>query len=175
MLLDCFNEDRFAFKGKYFTCPPGVEYRGYQLREITCVPRPKHLPVEVWMPVACGRTIDMMAKYGLKAMVTLNGEKILDDVVRAYQEACAKYGQQKQLGQDMIWGAGLYLADSQEEAIRAVEPAHDERTNGSRRSALSDTRTNTGARGARPARRRGHHRCATGCSSGRGSAAPPAR
>ena len=91
------------------------------------VPRPKHLPVEIWMPIASGKTIDMMAKYGLKAMVTLNGEKILDDVVRAYQDACAKHGQQKQLGQDMIWGAGLYLAGSQEEAIRRVEPAHDER------------------------------------------------
>ena len=33
----------------------------------------------------------------------------------------------KQLGEDMIWGAGLYLAGSQEEAIRRVEPAHDER------------------------------------------------
>ena len=62
------------------------------------VPRPKHRPVEVWMPVASGKTIDMMAKYGLKAMVTLNGEKILDDVVRAYQAACAQHGQQKQLG-----------------------------------------------------------------------------
>ena len=79
------------------------------------------------MPVASGRTIDMMAKYGLKAMVDLNGEKILDDVVRAYQAACAKHGQQKQLGQDMIWGTGLYLAKTQEEAIRRVEPAHDER------------------------------------------------
>ena len=27
----------------------------------------------------------------------------------------------------MIWGTGLYLAGSQEEAIRRVEPAHDER------------------------------------------------
>ena len=27
----------------------------------------------------------------------------------------------------MIWGTGLYLAASQEEAIRRVEPAHDER------------------------------------------------
>ena len=35
-----------------------------------------------------GRTIDMMACYGLKAMVTLNGEKILDDVVREYHAAC---------------------------------------------------------------------------------------
>ena len=123
LMLACFNQESVAFKGKYFTCPPEVEYRGYQLRDITMVPRPKHLPVEVWMPVASGKTIDMMAKYGLSAMVTLNGEKILDDVVRAYQDACARHGQQKQLGQDMIWGTGLYLAASQEEAIRRVEPA----------------------------------------------------
>jgi len=127
LLLKCFNEEQFSHKGKYFTCPPEVDYRGYKLKDITVVPRPKHLPVEIWMPVASGKSIDMMARRGFKAMVTLNGEKILDDVVRAYQAACAKYGQDKQLGQDVIWGAGIYLADSAEEAIRKLEPAHDER------------------------------------------------
>ena len=104
-----------------------MEYRGYTLKDITLVPRPKHLPVEIWMPIASGKTIDMMAKYGLKAMVTLNGEKILDDVVRAYHAACQKHGRQKKLGEDMIWGAGVYLADSKAEAMRRLEPAHDER------------------------------------------------
>ncbi|MBO0736115.1 MAG: LLM class flavin-dependent oxidoreductase [Alphaproteobacteria bacterium] len=127
LLLKCFNEDAFHHKGRYFECPPQVPYRGYQLEEITVVPRPKHLPVEIWMPVASGKTIDLMAQKGLKAMVTLNGEKILDDVVRAYHEACARHGRPKRLGEDMIWGAGLYLADSQEEAVRRVEPSHDER------------------------------------------------
>jgi alkanesulfonate monooxygenase SsuD/methylene tetrahydromethanopterin reductase-like flavin-dependent oxidoreductase (luciferase family) len=127
LLFKCFNQDSFHHKGKYFECPPPVEYRGYQLSEITVVPRPKNLPVEIWMPIASGKTIDLMAKYDLKAMVTLNGEKILDDVVRAYQAAFARHGRHKQLGEDMIWGAGLYLADTQEEAIRRVEPSHDER------------------------------------------------
>ncbi len=127
LLLKCFNEEQFQHRGKYFTCPPEVDYRGYKLTDITVVPRPKHLPVEIWMPVASGKSIDMMARNGFKAMVTLNGEKILDDVVRAYHAACARYGQKKQLGEDMIWGAGVYLADSQEEAIRKLEPAHDER------------------------------------------------
>src|SRR6202521_1914858 len=68
-----------------------------------------------------------MALHGLKAMGPLNGEKILDDVVRAYQAACRKHGRNKQLGEDMIWGAGVHLADSREEAIRRLEPAHDER------------------------------------------------
>ncbi|HXP75127.1 MAG TPA: LLM class flavin-dependent oxidoreductase [Stellaceae bacterium] len=127
LLLKCFNEDAFHHKGKYFECPPPVDYRGYKLKEITVIPRPKHLPVEIWMPIASGKSIDMMARYGFKAMVTLNGEKILDDVVRAYHDACHRHGRAKQLGEDVIWGAGLHLADTQEEAIRRVEPAHDER------------------------------------------------
>src|SRR5258708_22763636 len=127
LLLKCFNEEEFHHKGKYFECPPAVDCRGYKLKEITVIPRPKHLPVEIWMPIASGKTIDMMARYGFKAMVTLNGEKILDDVVRAYQDACHRHGRAKELGEDVIWGAGVYLADSQEEAIRRVEPAHDER------------------------------------------------
>jgi alkanesulfonate monooxygenase SsuD/methylene tetrahydromethanopterin reductase-like flavin-dependent oxidoreductase (luciferase family) len=127
LLLKCFNDESFHFKGKFFECPPPVEYRGYRLSEITMVPRPKHLPVEIFMPVASGRTIEMMARYGLKPMVTLNGEKILDDVVRAYQAACRKFGREKAPGEDMIWGAGLSLAESREKAMRLIEPAHDER------------------------------------------------
>ena len=127
LLLKCFNEEAFHHKGKYYECPPPVPYRGYQVEEITVVPRPKHLPVEIWMPIASGRTIDMMAKYGLKAMVTLNGEKILDDVIQAFRAACLRHGRPIQPGQDMIWGAGVYLADSPEEAIRRIEPSHDER------------------------------------------------
>src|SRR5277367_1551703 len=127
LLLKCFNEEAFHHKGKYFECPPAVPYRGYEVKEITVIPRPKHLPVEIWMPIASGRTIDMMARFGLKAMVTLNGEKILDDVVRAFHEACVRHGRPSQLGQDMIWGAGVYLAHTREEAIRRVEPSHDER------------------------------------------------
>jgi alkanesulfonate monooxygenase SsuD/methylene tetrahydromethanopterin reductase-like flavin-dependent oxidoreductase (luciferase family) len=127
LMLKCFNEPQFHHKGKFYEAPPPVDYRGYKLKDITMVPRPKHLPVEVWMPIASGKTIEMMARYGFKAMVTLNGEKILDDVVRAYHAACLKYGANKQLGEDVIWGAGVYLAGSREEAIKKLEPAHDER------------------------------------------------
>src|SRR6202165_2300393 len=120
LLLKCLNKESFHHKGKYYECPPPVDYRGYKLTDITCIPRPKHLPVEIWMPIASGKTIDMMAKYGLKAMVTLNGEKILDDAIRAYQAACARHGQTKKLGEDIIWGAGVYLANTRDEAMRRV-------------------------------------------------------
>ncbi len=127
LLLAAFNEQSFHFKGKFYECPPPVEYRGYRLTDLTLVPRPKHRPVDIWMPIASGKTIELMAQYGLKAMVTLNGEKILDDVVRAYHAACRKAGRDKALGEDMIWGAGVYLAETRAEAMRKLEPAHDER------------------------------------------------
>ena len=58
-----------------------------------------------------------MARNGLKAMVDLNGEKILDNVVRRSRRLRPPRSGQA-LGEDMIWGAGLYLAGSQEEAIQ---------------------------------------------------------
>jgi alkanesulfonate monooxygenase SsuD/methylene tetrahydromethanopterin reductase-like flavin-dependent oxidoreductase (luciferase family) len=127
VMLKCFNEESFSHHGKYYTIPPPVEYRGYQLEDVTCLPRPKHLPVEVWMPIASGKSIDFMARHNFKAMVTLNGEKILDQVVRQYHQSCLEHGHPKELGEDVMWGAGVYLADTQEEAIRRVEPSHDER------------------------------------------------
>ena len=127
VMLKCFNEESFSHQGKYYTIPPPVEYRGYQLKDVTCLPRPKHLPVEMWMPIASGKSIDFMARHNFKAMVTLNGEKILDQVVRQYHQSCLEHGHPKELGEDVMWGAGVYLADTQEEAIRRVEPSHDER------------------------------------------------
>ena len=81
VMLKCFNEEAFEPPRQAVREPAAVEYRGYPLTEITCVPRPKHLPVEIWMPIASSKSIDYMASKDFKAMVTLNGEKILDDVV----------------------------------------------------------------------------------------------
>ncbi len=37
-----------------------------------------------------------------------------------------KWGTSELPGKDVIWGAGLYRADTPEEAKRRVEPSHDE-------------------------------------------------
>lgn len=127
VLLKCFNEESWSHRGKHYVIPPDVDYRGYRLRDVTCVPRPLRRPVEIWMPIASGKTIDFLGRLDLKAMVTLNGERILDQMLVAYREACARHGRHKQLGEDVCWGVGVYLADTEEEAIRRLEPAHDER------------------------------------------------
>ena len=127
VLLKCFNEESWSHRGKHYTIPARVEYRGYPLKEITVVPRPLNLPVEIWQPIASGKTLPYSASRGIKGMVTLNGERIFDQVVRAYQAEAAKAGRHLALGQDICWGVGLYLADTVEEAVERVEPYHDER------------------------------------------------
>src|ERR687897_1037176 len=49
VMMKCFNEEAFSHRGKHYMIPPDVPYRGYDLKEITCVPRPIHRPVEMWM------------------------------------------------------------------------------------------------------------------------------
>lgn len=127
LMWKAWHEESFAHRGKHYTVPPEVPYRGYVLKELTLVPRPLRRPVEVWQPIASGKSIEFMAKHGIKGMVTLNGEKITDQVFRAYRDACARYGRHLELGQDLILGLGFYMAETREEAIRRVEPAHDER------------------------------------------------
>jgi hypothetical protein len=51
IIFKAFNEESFSHKGKYYTLPPEVPYRGYQLKELTLVPRPIHRPVECWQPI----------------------------------------------------------------------------------------------------------------------------
>ncbi len=127
LLWKALHEESFAHRGKHYTVPPAVPYRGYELRDVTLVPRPIHRPVEIWQPIASGKTIDFLAKHDLKGMVTLNGARITDQVFHAYRDACARHGRTKRLGEDLCLGLGFYMAASRDEAIRQVEPAHDER------------------------------------------------
>ena len=46
IIFKSFNEESFSHKGKHYTLPPEVPYRGYTLKELTLVPRPMRLPVE---------------------------------------------------------------------------------------------------------------------------------
>src|SRR2546422_9181400 len=71
IIFKSFNQRAFSHQGKYYTLPPQVPYRGYDLQEITLVPRPKTLPVERWQPVvsASPRALDFMAKHGINGIV----------------------------------------------------------------------------------------------------------
>jgi alkanesulfonate monooxygenase SsuD/methylene tetrahydromethanopterin reductase-like flavin-dependent oxidoreductase (luciferase family) len=127
VLMKCFDEDSWSHRGKRYTIPPAVEYRDYTLSDVTCVPRPIHRPVEIWQPIASGKTLEYIASRGIKGMTDLNGELIFRQMAEAYREAAAGAGRQLQLGEDLCRGFGFYLAETEDEAFRRVEPAHDER------------------------------------------------
>ncbi len=127
IIFKAFNEKSFSHHSEHYTIPPEVPYRGYDLKEITLVPRPKHLPVETWQPIVSGRSIDFIAKHGIKGVVALTGEKLVGDMFNQYRDASAKYGRDLVLGEDLTLGVGFYIADSQDEAMEKLRPYHDER------------------------------------------------
>jgi alkanesulfonate monooxygenase SsuD/methylene tetrahydromethanopterin reductase-like flavin-dependent oxidoreductase (luciferase family) len=69
ILFKAFNNESFSYRGKHYTLPADVPYRGYQLKELSLVPRPVNLPVECWQPIvsASTRGIQFMVRHGIKA------------------------------------------------------------------------------------------------------------
>ena len=127
VILKAFNEESWSHHGKYYTIPPAVPYRGYDLTEITMVPRPVNRPVEIWQPIASGRTLNYIAARGIKAMVALTGERYAEQMISQYHAAATAAGRHIPLGGDMALGLGFYIADSRQEAMERVRPYHDER------------------------------------------------
>jgi alkanesulfonate monooxygenase SsuD/methylene tetrahydromethanopterin reductase-like flavin-dependent oxidoreductase (luciferase family) len=127
VLFKAFNEERWSHKGRFYTIPAEVPYRGYQLHDVTLVPRPVNRPVEMWQAIASGKSIPFMVRHGIKGMVTMNGELVTRQIFGQYRDEAARIGRELAPGEDLAWGAGLYLADSVEEAIERVRPYHDER------------------------------------------------
>jgi alkanesulfonate monooxygenase SsuD/methylene tetrahydromethanopterin reductase-like flavin-dependent oxidoreductase (luciferase family) len=127
IIFKCFNEESFSHGGKHYTIPARVPYRGYDLKELTMVPRPIHRPVQVWQPIVSGRTLEYVAKMGIKGVIGLTGEKLAEQLFQQFRDAAGRYGRTLELGEDLAWQGGFYLANSQEEAIRRLRPYHDER------------------------------------------------
>ena len=95
IIFKAFNEDSFSHHGKNYTIPPSVPYRGYQLEEITLVPRPLRLPVECWQPIqsATPRGLDFMAKHGIKGIIGGGVAEggAMHRVIEAFQAAVCSY------------------------------------------------------------------------------------
>jgi alkanesulfonate monooxygenase SsuD/methylene tetrahydromethanopterin reductase-like flavin-dependent oxidoreductase (luciferase family) len=127
VMLKAFEEDSWSHKGRFYTIPADVDYRGYHLTDVTLVPRPVNRPVEMWQAIASGKSIPFMVQHRFKGMVTMNGELITRQVFSQFQEEAAKVGRTLELGEDLAWGGGLYLADTLQEGIDRVRPYHDER------------------------------------------------
>ncbi|PYN13102.1 MAG: hypothetical protein DME05_19735, partial [Candidatus Rokuibacteriota bacterium] len=128
IILKSFNQASFSHSGKYYTIPPAVPYRGYTLKEITLVPRPRRLPVEIWQPIVSGsaRGLDFMVKHGIKGVVSATAEQFVDRWFHDYQTVARGAGRELQLGEDLILGFRMSIDDTQELAVRKARPYFEE-------------------------------------------------
>jgi len=128
LILKAFESESFAHHGKHYTVPPDVPYRGYQLKEITLVPRPLRRPVEVWQPIVSGsaRSLDFMARHGIKGVISATAEQFVGQWLRDYQAAAQRHGRTLALGEDVILGFRMSLADTTEQAMDQARPYFEE-------------------------------------------------
>src|SRR5579871_2849987 len=130
IIFKAFNQESFSHKGKHYTIPAEVPYRGYELKELTLVPRPLRRPVECWQPIQGGaaRAMDFMAKHGIKGLVGGGSAEggAMHNVVIAWQEAHARLGIELELGERLCFGFHFFIADSREEGIRQAGKYYEE-------------------------------------------------
>jgi alkanesulfonate monooxygenase SsuD/methylene tetrahydromethanopterin reductase-like flavin-dependent oxidoreductase (luciferase family) len=130
IIFKAFNEEAFAHKGKYYTLPPEVPYRGYTLRELTLVPRPLRRPVECWQPIQGGtaRAIEFMAEHGIKGLVGGGAAEggATHSLILAWQDAHAKLGRRLELGERLCIGFHCHIAASREQGIREAAKFYEE-------------------------------------------------
>jgi alkanesulfonate monooxygenase SsuD/methylene tetrahydromethanopterin reductase-like flavin-dependent oxidoreductase (luciferase family) len=128
VILKAFDNEKFSHRGKHYTLPPQVPYRGYQLQELTLVPRPIHRPVETWQPIVSAnpRGLDFMVKHDIKGAVGGGAATLQAGPITAYRDAAARAGRQLQLGENLQIGLHFHLARTREQAIREITPIYEE-------------------------------------------------
>jgi alkanesulfonate monooxygenase SsuD/methylene tetrahydromethanopterin reductase-like flavin-dependent oxidoreductase (luciferase family) len=128
ILMKAFHSESFAHKGRHYTLPPAVPYRGYELRELTLVPRPLHRPVECWQPIvsAGARGLDFMIKHRIKGLIGGGAATMAEKSIHAYRDAAQRAGLDYTLGQGLSLGIFFHLAESCERAVREITPLYEE-------------------------------------------------
>ncbi len=130
IIFKAFNNRSFSHHSEYYQIPPRVPYRGYELEEITLVPRPKTIPVETWQPIVSGsqRQLDFMAKYGMKGIIGGGAAAggATGRVMEAWRDAQARAGRDVELGADLAIGYTIHIAETEEKAIEEATPFFEE-------------------------------------------------
>ena len=128
IMFKAFNEESFRHEGRHYTLPPRVPYRGYDLEEITLVPRPVNLPVDCWQPVVSAnpRGLDFMVRHGIKGAVGGGAATMAEGPIQGYRDAAARAGMDLALGENLTIGIFFYLADAKEQAVREMTPLYEE-------------------------------------------------
>ena len=128
IVMKAFRAESFSHSGKHYTLPPAVPYRGYELRELTLVPRPLHQPVECWQPIvsASARGLDFMIQHRIRGIIGGGAATMAEGPIKGYQQAAERAGINLALGEDLCLGIFFHLAETREKAIREATPWYEE-------------------------------------------------
>ena len=121
------DNEKFSFHGEVYDFPPpGIPDRGGTVQELTLVPRPLY-PYETWQPISSPPTLDQVPKLGWGGIFWNNHPTFTkerwDRFGEIYEEA---HGRALEPGEKRMLVLSVHVADTQEEAIKAVRPGHDE-------------------------------------------------
>jgi alkanesulfonate monooxygenase SsuD/methylene tetrahydromethanopterin reductase-like flavin-dependent oxidoreductase (luciferase family) len=130
IIFKAFESESFSHKGKNYTLPPEVPYRGYTLKELTLVPRPLRQPVECWQPIQGGtqRGFDFMAKHGICGVIgggSAEGGAVHRHMVD-FQAAYARLGKHIELGERLSLGYQFLIAENREAGMREAAKYYEE-------------------------------------------------
>ncbi len=130
VLFKAFEGKPFSHKGRFYTIPPEVPYRGYTLKEITLVPAPERLPVECWQPIQSGseRAFDFMARHGISGIIGGGSAEggAVDRHMTGFREAYARRGVKLEPGERIALGFQFHIAANREQAIREAAKNYEE-------------------------------------------------
>jgi alkanesulfonate monooxygenase SsuD/methylene tetrahydromethanopterin reductase-like flavin-dependent oxidoreductase (luciferase family) len=123
------REEKFSHHGKHYQIPPDVPYRGYQLKELSVVPRPTHA-FECWQPIqsASQRALDFMIKNGIKGVIGGGSAEggAVHNVVEAWQKTNARFGHELALGAGLAFGYQFYISTSREQGMQEAAKFYEE-------------------------------------------------
>ncbi|MAU56497.1 MAG: hypothetical protein CL899_06160 [Dehalococcoidia bacterium] len=130
IIFKAFHNESFSHKGENYVIPPEVEYRGYDLEEITLVPRPVNTPVECWQPIqsATPRGMDFMAKHGISGIIGGGSSEggAMVNAMNAFRDAYQRAGTELELGEKLSIGFHYHIADTKEKAMEEVAGYYEE-------------------------------------------------
>lgn len=124
-----FTGKPFSFHGSYHHFPPiGTPDRGRFASEITLVPSPTHLPVEIWQPVTSDGTMRYVAEHAINAVFWNHGYAGVRERWQRFGEIAAAAGRDLGRGGGRMLIANVHLGPSREAAIASARSGHEEFT-----------------------------------------------
>ena len=130
VIMAALKERSFSHHGKHYDIPPRVPYRGYELEDITLVPKPLRRPLECWQPIvsASPRGLDFMVKHGMKGVIgggaAPGGANA--QAVAAWRDALARSGRDAELGEDLLITFSTHVAETPKKAMEEARPFFEE-------------------------------------------------